>query len=384
MNLPAYARRAAHLLRAAAEPGYAPSAAARARSLSTIERALATKRRNRRGWWLGASAAAAAVFVVVGVGLAAHHGTPPAPASVRLSVTAGGAGVSLTDTRGTRSLTDATELTAGSRVTTRAGSSAVLRASTGTRLALDEHGSLSVASLGDAQWFRLAEGALDAHVAKLDPGQRFVIETLDATVEVRGTAFRVTVLDREHACAGGARTRVSVSEGVVNVRFRGGAVDVAAGAHWPTNCDVAPPATAGVDQEPKPKLPPNNVNSSSGTASPTAAIRSGSPTAAPSRAAREPSEPASPRQTSLADQNDKFERAVKARRRGELQTALRSYREFVQEFPASPLAQNARVEVMRLLVASNPSAAAQAARDYLQRYPTGFARAEAERIVAAP
>lgn len=86
----------------------------------------------------------------------------------------------------------------------------------------------------------------------------------------------------------------------------------------------------------------------------------------------------------MADQNDKFERAVKARRRGEVQEALRIYREFVQEFPASPLAQNARVEVMRLLVPSNKSAAVQAARDYLERYPTGFARDEAARIVAAP
>jgi len=365
MNLPAYARRAARLLREAAEPGYLPSAAARARSLSTIERALAARQRRKRRWRLGGSAAAAAVFMVFGVGLASRSKVPPPRAPVSFSVTAEGSGAAVTNALGTHALTGTTELATGSHVTTSAGSSAVLRGSTGTRLALENAGSLTVASVGNIQWFRLGEGALDAQVAKLDPGERFVVETLDATVEVRGTKFRVTVLDRKAACDDGGRTRVRVTEGVVNVRSRGKAIDVRAGSHWPANCESAPAPAAHPDPTPaEPKPATGDMSASNSKARPPA--------------------PESPRRASLSDQNDKFGRAIRARQNGDLPSALRLYREFIQEFPASPLTQNARVEVMRLLMQSNQGAAAQAARDYLQRYPTGFAREEAERIAAAP
>lgn len=376
MNLPTYARRAARLLRQVAEPGYVPSAAARARSLSTIERALVARQRRTRRMWLGGSVAAAAIFML-GVGLA-WRGAPPTRAPVSFSVTADGSGAWVTNALGSQALTGTSELAAGSRVTTSAGGSAVLQGSTGTRLALKNEGSLTVASVGNTQWFRLAEGALDARVAKLGPGERFVIETLDAKVEVRGTAFRVSVLDREAACEGGGRTRVRVSEGVVNVRSRGRAIDVRAGANWPADCDSTPRPAARLERAPEPKGATDAVSTAGAMARPTPSIGPGS--AAPP----EPSEPKSPRRASLSDQNDKFERAIQARQNEDLATALRLYREFVQEFPASPLAQNARVEVMRLLLQSNKSAAAQAARDYLQRYPAGFAREEAKRILAAP
>lgn len=392
MNLPSYARAAARLLREIRQPDHVPSAAARARSLSTIERALATKQERERRLWLATAAAAAAVFVLVVIGIASRMASPPGQDMVSLSVAARGSGASVTDTRGTHALTDQVELAAGSSVSTSKSGRAVFHLSTGTRLALGTAGHISVASVDRVQRFRLTQGALDAHVAKLKSGERFVIETLDAAVEVRGTAFRVTILDLDAACAGGGRTRVRVTEGVVNVRSRGKSIDVRAGASWPAQCSVEPRPSASahdgaqqkivVDAERRPKGSVAAAPRFESTASrePRSELRPITEAAASEGIA----EPEPPQRAALSHQNDKFELAVRTRQRGDHQSALGLYRDFIREFPASPLAQNARVEVMRLLARSNKTAAAKAASDYLTRYPTGFAREEAERIIAAP
>lgn len=383
MNLPSYARAAARLLRGAPQPDYFPSPAARAQRVSTIERAIVAQQRKKRWLRLGAVAAAAAIFVVVVASIASLV-APPALSEISLSVTPNGSGASLTNTHGTRALSDQVQLTSGSSIATSEGGSAVFRLSTGTRLALGDNGRVSVASVGPAQRFRLAQGALDAKVAKLKPGERFVIETLDATVEVRGTAFRVTVLDPEDACDGGVRTRVRVTEGVVNVKSRGTSIDVPAGSSWPANCKKESHA-AVADNGPAPKVEiaraPRSESAAHGVST-SARLPQQHPTVrvATSEAA---SAAGSPQQTSLSHQNDKFRRAVVARQSGDVDAALRLFQDFAHEFPASPLAQNASVEVMRLLARSNRAAAAKAASDYLNRYPTGFARQEAEGIIAA-
>ena len=51
-------------------------------------------------------------------------------------------------------------------------------------------------------------------------------------------------------------------------------------------------------------------------------------------------------------------------------------------YPSSPLAENAHIERMRLLGASDGRRGAEAARAYLARYPHGFARAEANDLLA--
>jgi len=383
MNLPAYARAAARLLRGNPEPAGVPSAAARARSLSTIERALVDTQRRRRWWGPGAFVAAAAVVaLVVHSGeqrTASRQPPPPGPTSVTLSVASSGSGAWVTTTRGTLPLTQQVQLSAGSSVSTTGRGNAVFRSSTGTALTLGQEGRVSVASVGLVQRFRLAQGALDATVAKLKPGERFVIETVDAVVEVRGTAFRVSVLEEPAlACAGSVRTSVRVSEGVVNVQSRGQSLDLRAGASWPEPCDDEREPTPAVDADALRKEPGAPRAEAPARPQPAAAAEHASePEKSPERASV-------PIQQRLALQNDKFALAVRARQQGDFATALGAYRDFVREFPASPLAQNARVEVMRLLLRSDKAAAAHAARDYLQRYPTGFARAEAERLIATP
>ena len=86
--------------------------------------------------------------------------------------------------------------------------------------------------------------------------------------------------------------------------------------------------------------------------------------------------------STLGEQNDLFAEAIVAKREGESQTALATFDRFLATYPASPLAQSAAVERMRLLRAAQSPRAATAARQYLARYPNGFARAEAEDILA--
>ncbi|HEU5075784.1 MAG TPA: FecR domain-containing protein [Polyangiaceae bacterium] len=389
MNIPSYARAAARLLRGTPRPAYVPSTEARVRSLRTIESALLSRQRRVRGWWLATLAAVAAAFVG---GIAVPTAMRDAPAEISLWVTSTGSGASLTDAGGTHAFTGRIELAAGSSVTTSERGSATFRLSTGTSLSLAEEASLQVAGVGRAQRFRLTQGSVEARVSKLKPGERFTIETLDASVEVRGTAFRVTVLEPGAACDGGVRTRVHVREGVVKVSARGKSSEVRANQSWPAACDsevakrsgdhargaladeARQPPTLGAEAQ-RFTATPEQVAPERRSRRQAAALATGSQ----SSPAPEPS----PR-SSLSHQNDKFEVAVRARRSGDFRAALQSYRDFVREFPTSPLSENARVEVMRLLARSNATAAAEAASDYLDHHPTGFARAEAARLLAAP
>lgn len=88
--------------------------------------------------------------------------------------------------------------------------------------------------------------------------------------------------------------------------------------------------------------------------------------------------------SALGEQNDLFAEAVVAKRNGESHVALATFNRFVATYPASPLAQSAAVERMRLLRAAQSPLVFRAAREYLARYPDGFACAEAEAIVADP
>ena len=164
---------------------------------------------------------------------------------------------------------------------------------------------------------------------------------------MRGTAFKVSLVSPDAACGGGTPTRVGVTEGVVVVRHAGVESRVEAGQQWPSGCTqplVAARASSG----------------SSAAHGPAAAA------------------PAS----SLGEQNDMFADAMAAKRRGDTGEALADFNRFLARYPASPLAESATVERMRLLRTADPGRATTAARQYLGRYPNGFARAEAEAILA--
>jgi len=359
MTIPLYARVTSRLL--ARQEGMAvppPSPGDRAAAVSALERAIAARARTRRrNRWLGGLAAAAAMALVAsGAAYEMKHRSPsiasstatqshgPAETQV-VGYTVTGA-ASVVSSGASAPLSERRTLPAGSRVVTPAGGRVMLAFATGTDVALGEAADMTIADEGATQALRLDHGSLDLHVAKLAADQRFLVQTPDAEVEVRGTAFKVSLVSPDATCGAGTPTRVAVTEGVVVVRHAGVESRVEAGQQWPSGCAQPPVAT----------------HASSGSSS-----AHGPAAAAPA--------------SSLGEQNDMFADAMAAKRRGDSGEALADFDRFLTRYPSSPLAESATVERMRLLRSVDPGRAPSAARQYLGRYPNGFARAEAETIL---
>jgi ferric-dicitrate binding protein FerR (iron transport regulator) len=204
-----------------------------------------------------------------------------------------------------------------------------LNGADGTTLEVDPRSELQLVRADVERWFRLARGAVSAHVTKLKAGERFVIATSDAEVEVRGTRFQVTVVPADEACGQGVVTRVAVSEGVVVVRSRGGEARVEAGHHWPLGCPERTVSTVA----PVPERPAVSARH------------------APARASSPSSKSASPESISastLATENDLFSAALKAGRAGDRREAVELLDVLLARFPNSPLKQSAEAARAKL------------------------------------
>jgi ferric-dicitrate binding protein FerR (iron transport regulator) len=361
MNTPRYAAAAARLIRQHL-PGASVVAADEARGVETIERAmLARKRRRQSVAWAGALSAAAAVAIA-----ATQLRQSSAPASstvpIAIDVTPSGQGAALARSEGREQLKQRVSIESGQRIDTPANGGASLQLSTGSSMTLSGRSSFRVDSQGATQRFSLQHGELVAHVAKLTTAQRFIVDTPDAEIEVRGTRFRLRVIERPEACGGGTRTRLEVSEGAVEVRLASAnTVSVKAGEVWPTDC--AEPIH--VTQTPAPQ----SINGHETTIPKTHAV---SPIAANE----------TERGSALTAPNDLFAEGVARGRQGDTSGALRIYQELMSRFPTSPLAENALVERMRLSTTIHERAVE--AKQYLARYPRGFAAAEARKLLSEP
>lgn len=330
----------------------------RARGIAAIQRAMVERAARRRRITLGFSVGGIAVAAAAALAVMKLHGspTPVALASkaptlatdrVTLTTTTVEPGVTLNDGHGARSLALDVPVVAGDRVVAPRGAHAMLGFSTGTSLTVDG-ADVTVLDASTLERFDLRDGALAAKVAHLAPGRRFVIQTPDAEVEVRGTTFRVTVLPPQEACSDGNRTRVVVTDGVVVVRAHGHEDRVAAGASWPASC--AP------------------VAASAGGASVAHPVASNTTAAALSA-------------STLSAQNDLFADAMTAKRSGDKVRAVATLDELLAKYPGGPLSESAEAERLRLLREVDPARAGNEARAYLRRYPKGFARDEAQAIL---
>lgn len=86
--------------------------------------------------------------------------------------------------------------------------------------------------------------------------------------------------------------------------------------------------------------------------------------------------------STLADENQLFKDAAEATRAGNTEAAVSYLEQLLEKYPASPLAQTALVRKLRLLAkADRAGEAEQAAKRYLELYPSGFAAAEAQQLV---
>jgi hypothetical protein len=250
------------------------------------------------------------------------------------------------------------------------GQTSTVTLATGTRITLDG-GALECRDDSATQRFAVLRGRAHLAVAKLLPGQRFLVETPNAELEVRGTAFSVRIDAATPTCE--TRTAVEVEEGAVEVRSGGGHFLLHPGERWANACSVVDPAPSSPPVArpvaPAPHERDRDLPSASARA---AAVRpapsSGAATAIPV--------------SSLTQQNDLYARAESASREGRREEALAAYARLLELFPRGPLAEGASVKRARLLAQKDRGAAREEARAYLARYPSGVARSEMEALAA--
>jgi hypothetical protein len=360
-------------------PDHATSRQARAATIAQMERALRERAaKARRRQILGRCAIAAAALVGVGgagryalTRVPSHASVAPVASLSMNAVTAEGrwvAGEASIERGGQRVPFEGARLVAGDRVETGAGAHAEIGLSTGTTLVLSSAATVTWTGAAQTQSFELARGTISAHVAKLAPGARFIVRTSDAEVEVHGTVFDVELVTPDASCGAGTPTRVRVREGIVTVRVAGNEAHVTAGEVWPAGCR-APVVTRPIVTE----IPAPIATTTMPTA-PHPATATPLPTALPT---------SMPVDT-LGTKNDLFAHALSARRRGDLRGALDGFESYLAHYPTGELAESASAQRMELLGKLDPSQAAAAARDYLARWPAGFARSDAESILATP
>ena len=258
----------------------------------------------------------------------------------------------------------------------------------GTHMSLDGNTMLAYDEGAANHRFSLARGSVHLEVAKLKKDQRFLLNTVDAEVEVRGTVFDVAVLDAANGCE--QRTRVAVREGMVEVRSAAELRTLHGGDVWLGDCT---PAAKSEDSSSKvASASARPVKSESGTNqhAPTSSLAIEAPTEAhPSLPAGSPNLPklaaadASPT-SDLVKQNDLYARASAERNQGHPQEALALYNQLIVRYPTSALVESARVQRIRLLKQTDKIQAAREATQYLVQFPKGFARSEAEALVNTP
>ncbi len=342
-----YAALAARILRE--RPAAKESRLTRDVGISVVAHAMDLGRRRRRNARLGAVALGLAAAAAVAIGIGFRH---PAEVACRGAQCTGGAAHPREASRH--------GLDAGQSIEAPAGAPTSVVLASGTQIALDEKSVLECREDTATQRFALLRGGAHLHVSKLRAGERFLVNTPNAEVEVRGTVFGVRIEPATAAC--NARTSVTVDEGRVEVRAGSVRTALFPGDHWTSPCE-APAAEAGDAAAPKRKLASAPTPRATSRARATGETRDVS---------------------ALSEQNDLYARAEAARRAGRPGEALAAYSRLLARFPNGQLAESASVERARLLAASNAGTARAEAERYLSRYPAGFARGEMEALSRAP
>ena len=301
--------------------------------------AAARRRRRRAAGIAGLATAMLGLALVLALGLkrmasspATAAGREAAPPTKQRFVTEGNAFASVVAANGeVQPLLIGQEWHAGERLRSDALPIA-LTGVDGTTIEVDPRSELQLVRADVERWFRLARGAVSAHVTKLKAGERFVVSTPDAEVEVRGTRFQVTVVPADEACDQGVVTRVAVSEGVVVVRSLGHEAKVEAGHHWPLGCpeQIASPASSAPERV-SVKHAPTRASSARGVST---------ERVAPS---------------TLATENDLFSAALKAGRAGDRREAIQLLDVLLARFPQSPLKQSAESARAKLSESIQPA-----------------------------
>ncbi len=384
MTAPKLARLAAQLLAAEELEARTTSTSERDQTMDAIRAALSRRaqRGTRRRWALpivGVASAAALVLIASTWSRRTAGPVVAAPAAQAGSVVAA-------NVRGTvfieqdherLALRSGTPVVRGSTIVALDGEARLVLRS-GSTVNVEHATRASVLEDGETERLDLEHGAVTSTVTKRGPTQRFLIRTPDAEVEVRGTVFRVSRLE-DASC--GLQTRVHVDEGRVVVRAAHDDAALERGGEWVSRC-LAPAAAvasvAAVAAAAEAQTAPSSA--SRGATSPSSSSRQG-PVAAKLAAAPPSAEPGASASSDLAAQNALFADAMSSKARGDTRSALTSLDFLLEKYPRTPLREAAEAQRMMLVSGSDTARAATLARAYLNRYPHGFARADAEKIV---
>lgn len=380
MNSPRYARLAATLLSREAPSHATVSEGNRDFAVARIEQALIHKAKRRQAQrWAGVAVAltlAAAFAVRVG-----HAGQRAQPVVTAVGQPTGSGARVLTPT-GSLPLRSGGVLPPGGRLVADAHGGASLQLSTGTQIAIEHDASLAFREAGPTEHFVLSQGGILARVAKLHAGERFIVSTPDAEIEVHGTVFRVAVVEPNAECSEHTQTRVEVIEGIVEVRAGGRSSYVHPGEHWPAGCSDSAAATANLSRTTSQDKAPAPASSYAPRAQTRALPQK---TASLDLVGQASSAAAvAEAKSQVKEQNDLFAQGVALRRAGDTSGALAKFETLMTRYPASPLAESSAAERMRSLGSVNRAAAQRAAREYLARFPQGFARSDANAILSRP
>jgi hypothetical protein len=213
-----------------------------------------------------------------------------------------------------------------------------------TRIDPDPDTRFTRSAMAGVEVVTLETGALTLSVRPLAATERFLVRTGDAEVEVRGTLFRV------EAAANQLRS-VQVTEGRVEVRFRGRTSTLAGGDAWTPPLDTEAESARG-------RAPPKPPLSSA---------------------------PASAVTTRAEEASKAFREGVSLVDRGDYDAATQRLRAFSEAHPSDDRAEDAAfLIVLSMQRAGRLSQAKAAARDYLARHPNGYRRAEVEAILRSP
>jgi hypothetical protein len=376
--------------------GYADRAArvlrARARSLdSRVTRdvgiglvahgmSLARRRRSvRRTLWSGLGAAAMVLAVFLGWSRSHGGATTLAPACA-----GPGCVGARSDATTARQSPYSASFGAGHTLTAPADAPARATLASGSRFELAAGGALACTEDGRTQRLQLSKGSVHLEVNKLREGERFLVSTADAEVEVRGTAFDVTVVAATDVCA--PRTSVAVDHGVVEVRSAGGSDVLHAGGRWSSPCTPPPVdqprARTATHLERLPSEPAAVARrDENGPSSASLALVERS---APDTSTERSAPDTSAERSALREQNDLYAQAEIARRGGRSGEALALYSRLLSGFAQGPLTESATVGRVRTLSRVDTVRAKREAERYLARFPSGFARAEMSALVSTP
>jgi TolA-binding protein len=276
--------------------------------------------------------------------------------------------------------------------------------------------AFEVVEVGHASWtttatagmvhVALSDGTTAVHVEHLGHDQEFLVELPDGDLEVRGTRFQVSVVDK--------RTRhLEVSEGVVALRLAGQPqVVLTAGQNWSAPASIATASfpSKAVRESPIPSsevavaesVPPAHSNQVALLAPPThakeiavvkaasrpivsapASVAEGQPT--PPVEGSEPVQASDQgaragRETSVLAR-DMYTACISAFRAGDYATASSLLAAFAHDHPSDPRSEDAAflLAVSHARIGDGPGAA-RLAKEYLRKYPMGLRRKEAERL----